>query len=103
MTEYAYAHQDPQPTEQFFKQTLKWFDESAFIGRYTYFGAFRSDVSNVGSNAAFLSNSGGLTTIGAQYLGLNTTGENNASHSKVSLPSVDLLAVVLAVVVKTIM
>ena len=103
MTEYAYAHQDPQLTEQFFKQTLKWFDESAFIGRYTYFGAFRSDVSNVGPNAAFLSNSGGLTTIGAQYLGLNTTGENNASHSKVSLPSVGLLAVVLAVVVKTIM
>ncbi|EXM27378.1 hypothetical protein RAB80_013422 [Fusarium oxysporum f. sp. vasinfectum] len=103
VTEYAYAHQDPQLTEQFFKQTLKWFDESAFIGRYTYFGAFRSDVSNVGPNAAFLSNSGGLTTIGAQYLGLNTTGENNASHSKVSLPSVGLLAVVLAVVVKTIM
>ncbi|KAI1059946.1 hypothetical protein LB506_008608 [Fusarium annulatum] len=103
VTEYAYAHQDPQPTEQFFKQTLKWFDESDFIGRYNYFGAFRSDVSNVGPNAAFLSNSGGLTTIGAQYLGLNTTGENNASHSKVSLPSVGLLAVVLAAVVKTIM
>ncbi|EKJ71080.1 hypothetical protein NXS19_007587 [Fusarium pseudograminearum] len=100
VTEYAYAHQDPKPTDSFFKQTLKWFDESEFIGRYTYFGAFRSDVSNVGPNAAFLSSSGSLTTIGAQYLGLNTTGENSASHSKVSLPSVGCLALILAVFVK---
>ncbi|KAM0548528.1 hypothetical protein ACHAPJ_009851 [Fusarium lateritium] len=103
VTEYAYAHQDPSPTEAFFKQTLKWFDESDFIGRYTYFGAFRSGVSNVGPNAAFLTDSGGLTTIGSQYLGLNTTGENSASQSKVSLPSVGILALVLAAVVKTVM
>ncbi|KAF5019830.1 hypothetical protein F66182_8155 [Fusarium sp. NRRL 66182] len=100
VTEYAYAHQDPAPTEAFFKQTLKWFDESDFIGRYTYFGAFRSSVSNVGPNAAFLESSGDLTTIGAQYLGLNTTHVNSALQSRVG--SVGLVALVLAALVKMI-
>ncbi|KAJ3520302.1 hypothetical protein NM208_g13762 [Fusarium decemcellulare] len=102
ITEYAYAHQDPAPTDAFFQQTLKWFDESDFIGRYTYFGAFRSGVSNVGPNAALLNNQGGLTTIGAEYLGLNTTGsEDNAAPSSMSLPHVGFLALVLAAVLKT--
>ncbi|KAJ4011387.1 hypothetical protein NW752_007077 [Fusarium irregulare] len=103
VTEYAYAHQNPKPTDEFFEQTLKWFDESKFIGRYTYFGAFRSDISSVGPNAALLSNRGSLTTIGAQYLGLNTTGENSASQAKFNLPSVGILSLILAVILKTAM
>ncbi|KAF4976599.1 hypothetical protein FZEAL_6759 [Fusarium zealandicum] len=94
VTEYALAHQDPTSTESFFKQTLEWFDKSKFIGRYTYFGAFRSGVSNVGPNAAFLTNSGGLTNIGAKYLGLNSTStEGNSAPSGMNLPGLGLLLV----------
>ena len=74
ITEYAYAHRDPAPTNKLLDQSLTWFDQTSWIGRYTYFGAFRSDVSNVGPNAPFLDQNGKLTTIGQEYLGINGTG-----------------------------
>ena len=39
------------------------------ITHYSYFGAFRSDVSNVGANAAMLTQDGKLTDIGSWYMG----------------------------------
>lgn len=45
-----------------------------YIQRYSYFGSFRSDVSNVGPNSAFLTQKGELTDIGAWYLGQKATG-----------------------------
>ncbi|KPM38295.1 hypothetical protein AK830_g8279 [Neonectria ditissima] len=74
ITEYAYANQDLQPTEDFFNQSASYFDRLSYVGRYTYFGAFRSYTSNVGPNAPFLNNDGELTTIGIEYLGINGTG-----------------------------
>jgi hypothetical protein len=44
------------------------------ITRYSYFGSFRSDASNVGPNAAMLTQDGKLTDIGSWYLGGNATG-----------------------------
>ncbi|KAK7403803.1 hypothetical protein QQX98_010445 [Neonectria punicea] len=79
ITEYAYANQDIQPTEDFYTQTENYFDRLAYVGRYTYFGAFRSYTSNVGPNAVFLNNDGELTTIGVEYLGLNGTGVSPTS------------------------
>lgn len=46
-----------------------------YIQRYSYFGSFRSDVSNVGPNAAMLTQKGELTDIGAWYLGQAATGK----------------------------
>ncbi|KAF2711799.1 glycoside hydrolase family 128 protein [Pleomassaria siparia CBS 279.74] len=43
------------------------------ITHYSYFGAFRSDVSNVGPNAAMLTQKGQLTDIGSWYLGGSAT------------------------------
>ena len=48
------------------------------ITHYSYFGAFRSDVSNVGPNAAMLTEEGKLTDIGSWYLGGVAT--NNIPH-----------------------
>lgn len=45
---------------------------------YAYFGAFRSTVSNVGPNNAFLTGKGKLTDMGANYLGQEETG--NVPH-----------------------
>ena len=44
------------------------------ITHYSYFGAFRSSVSNVGPNAAMLTEKGELTDIGSFYLGGSATG-----------------------------
>jgi hypothetical protein len=43
------------------------------VTHYSYFGAFRSDVSNVGTNAAMLTEKGQLTDIGSWYMGGKAT------------------------------
>lgn len=45
-----------------------------YVDKYSYFGAFRSDTSNVGPDAAMLTQKGELTDIGAWYLGQEATG-----------------------------
>lgn len=45
-----------------------------YVDKYSYFGAFRSDVSNVGPEASMLTQNGELTDIGAWYLGQEATG-----------------------------
>lgn len=47
---------------------------NSYVEKYAYFGAFRSDVSNVGPDAAMLTQDGELTDIGAWYLGQEETG-----------------------------
>jgi hypothetical protein len=45
------------------------------VARYSWFGAFRSVVSNVGPNQGMLDPYGNLTDIGSWYLGGNATGK----------------------------
>ena len=47
----------------------------SYVTHYSYFGSFRSDVSNVGPNAAMLTQKGDLTDIGSWYLGGTATGK----------------------------
>lgn len=74
ITEYNLADQDLQTTQAFYNTSAEYFDRLDFVERYSLFGAFRSDVSNVGPNAAMLSADGELTDIGAWYLGRQGTG-----------------------------
>ncbi|KAL7938299.1 hypothetical protein V8C35DRAFT_330257 [Trichoderma chlorosporum] len=74
VTEYALPNQALDVTQQFFNQSASYLDGFATIERYSYFGAFRSDTSNVGPNAVFLDNAGHLTDIGSEYLGFGPTG-----------------------------
>lgn len=75
LTEFNYDHQSLAVTKEFYQWATAWLDGLNFIERYAFFGAFRSDVSNVGPNAAMLSDQGGLTDIGLWYLGRNGSGE----------------------------
>ncbi len=56
-------------------------DTYSYITRYSYFGAFRSDVSNVGPNSAMLTENGELTDIGSWYLGRPATGAVPSSQA----------------------
>lgn len=58
-----------EATQDFFNTSAEYFDRLDSVGRYSYFGSFRSDVSNVGPNAAMLTQKGELTDIGSWYLG----------------------------------
>ncbi|KAG6014517.1 hypothetical protein E4U43_006447 [Claviceps pusilla] len=84
VTEYAYAHQDLQTTQAFYNQTADYFEKLDYLGRYSYFGAFRSSNSNVGANAAFLNQDGKLTDIGSWYSGFAATGVNPGSDGAIS-------------------
>lgn len=97
ITEYAYAHQDLKPTQEFYNQTIDYFDKLDSIGRYSYFGAFRSTNSNVGANAAFLDKSGKLTDIGSWYLGFAATGVTPES-SKAALLEPTVGSLILGVI-----
>jgi hypothetical protein len=61
--------------------SAEYFDRLDYVERYSYFGSFRSDASNVGPNAAMLNNKGQLTDIGSWYLGGKATG-NQPTVSK---------------------
>jgi len=74
ITEYNDNNQDLKTTQSFYNTSAEYFDRLESVERYSYFGAFRSDVSNVGPNAAMLSVNGSLTDIGAWYLGRQATG-----------------------------
>ncbi len=74
ITEYNFNDQDLATTQSFYNISAEYFDRLEYVERYSLFGAFRSDVSNVGPNAAMLSRGGELTDIGAWYLGRSATG-----------------------------
>lgn len=57
-----------------FNTTIEYLDKLSSVERYSWFGSFRSDVSNVGPNAAFLTAQGQLTNIGSWYLGGSGSG-----------------------------
>ena len=56
----------------------------SYVERYSYFGSFRSSVSNVGPNEAMLDQNGQLTDIGAWYLGGPATGNIPGAASSIS-------------------
>ena len=74
VTEFAYERQPLNATQAYYNMTLEYFDRLDYIKRYSYFGSFRSDVSNVGPNVAMMNSQGKLTDIGSWYVGGNATG-----------------------------
>lgn len=97
VTEFAFNDEPLNSTQQFYNQSTEYFDKLDLIEKYAYFGPFRSDVSNIGPNAAFLTQDGKLTDIGSWYLGGDATGNIPSSKggSTFSIPS-GLLACVAA-------
>lgn len=74
VTEYAYSHRNLDETQEFYRQSEEYLDRHENVDRYSYFGAFRFHVSNIGPNATFLNVDGKLTDIGLWYLGLSGSG-----------------------------
>lgn len=72
--------------------------ELRYVDRYSYFGAFRSSVSNVGPDSAMLDQNGQLTDIGSWYLGGSATGnipKGASNNMQSNLPFVWTMFVVL--------
>ncbi|KAK4033935.1 alkali-sensitive linkage protein 1 [Parachaetomium inaequale] len=104
ITEYNLNDQNLETTQSFYNMSAEYFDRLDFVERYSFFGAFRSDVSNVGPNGAMLSTNGSLTDIGAWYLGRQATGilpTSKSSGFRLVIPqaSIAVLTALLAVAV----
>ncbi|KAI1419961.1 glycoside hydrolase family 128 protein [Xylaria sp. FL1777] len=96
ITEYNFNDQDLPTTQKFYNTSSEYFDRLDSVARYSYFGSFRSDDSNVGANAVMLNNDGELTDIGSWYLGGTATGVDPQS-GRAGRPQVSvLLAITLA-------
>ncbi|KAF3085237.1 hypothetical protein TWF706_000545 [Orbilia oligospora] len=67
LTEFADSKDTADNTRQYISQVLPQLDSTLYIERYSYFGASRELVSNVGPNAALLDNDGKLKPIGRAY------------------------------------
>ncbi|PVH97277.1 glycoside hydrolase family 128 protein, partial [Periconia macrospinosa] len=75
VTEWGFGEAGLEDTQRMFKMSVALLDRWPAVERYAYFGAFRSDVSNVGPNAAMLTEGGLLTDIGSWYMGGEATHE----------------------------
>lgn len=82
-----------EQTQGFFNMSAEYFDRLPSVERYSYFGSFRSDVSNVGPNAAMLTQKGELTDIGSWYLGGAATGKVGKAGNGKSAASTEVVAV----------
>lgn len=104
-TEFAFNHQDVLPSQEFFNLTMEYFDRMDNVEKYSWFGSFRSDVSNVGPNSALLNQDGELTYIGAWYMNKDRSaagsetgiGPNSGSLKSFSFATLGLMAVGAAV------
>ncbi|KAL1594359.1 hypothetical protein SLS60_010119 [Paraconiothyrium brasiliense] len=75
VTELALPQADVEATVQMMNLTLPYLDELEYVERYAWFGAFREGDANewTGDGVTLFSNDGGLTDLGALYMG----GEQN--------------------------
>jgi hypothetical protein len=71
VTEMALPQQDAENTVGMMNQTLPYLDKLEYVERYSWFGAFRTDDANewTGDGVALFDDNGGLTELGALYLG----------------------------------
>jgi len=101
VTEFADADDTLLNSQSFYNQSVTFLDQLDYVERYSYFGTFRSDASNVGLNTAFLTNKGQLTNIGSWYLGGSATGnvpEGSGGRLGVSIALVCLSTLTLFII-----
>lgn len=68
VTEVGFPHQDEEPTIEMFRSSIEYMDRLEYVERYSWFGSFRADVSNVGPHNAMMDDRGRLTDLGREYL-----------------------------------
>jgi len=99
ITEYALPNDTLANTQSFFNSSAEYFDRIDYIERYSYFGSFRSPVSNVGPNAAMLDGKGQLTDIGSWYLGGAATNNIPTTSAAARVAAISMWSALVSVAV----
>lgn len=76
VTELGVPGADSDTNQAVMAQTLPYLDQLAYVERYAWFGEFRPDGANnwTGPGLAMFENDGGLSDLGALYLGGEANG-----------------------------
>lgn len=107
VTEMGLPQQSTDNTVQMMNQTLPYLDKLDYVEKYAWFGAFRTSDANpwTGKGVALFDGSGGLTDLGALYLGNGFSkgqkgpGEGVASGVRVDMGMAVALCVCAAIFV----
>lgn len=96
VTELGLPQQSADATVGMMNQTLPYLDGLDYVERYAWFGAFRTDDANewTGDGVALFDDDGGLTELGAVYMGDGFTEGQKGEGSGAGVLSVNLIAVV---------
>ena len=95
ITEMALPQADEDATFAMMNETLPNLDSRDDVQAYAWFGAFRTDDANewTGKSVSLFDGDGGLTKLGAEYLGGEEKGfEEGMSQGVFTVPSKGLLA-----------
>ncbi|KAF1995744.1 glycoside hydrolase family 128 protein [Amniculicola lignicola CBS 123094] len=84
ITELALPQQSEQETVNMMNVTLPYLDELDYVERYAWFGDFRRKDADewAGDNVAMFDDDGGLTALGALYLGGEANGFEEGQEGK---------------------
>ncbi|KAF2744104.1 glycoside hydrolase family 128 protein [Sporormia fimetaria CBS 119925] len=76
VTEMALPQAGVEETVAMLNQSLAYLDELEYVERYAWFGSFRTDDANewTGDAVAMFDDDGGLTEVGAVYMGGESSG-----------------------------
>ncbi|KAJ4339878.1 hypothetical protein N0V87_002816 [Didymella glomerata] len=96
ITEMGLPQQSAENTVGMMNQTLPYLDGLDYVERYAWFGAFRMDDANewTGDGVALFDDDGGLTELGALYMGEGFKEGQKGEGSGAGMLSVNMVAVV---------
>ncbi|KAF9878439.1 hypothetical protein CkaCkLH20_03931 [Colletotrichum karsti] len=89
VTEMALPQQDSDATLAMMNQSLTFLDDADYVEGYAWFGAFRKDEANgwTGKSVSLFDGDGGLTELGALYLGGDERGFEEGQKGEGSFAS----------------
>lgn len=95
VTEMGLPQESADATVAMMNQTLPYLDSLDYVERYAWFGAFRTDDANewTGDGVALFDDDGGLTELGALYMGGGFKEGQKGEGSGAGMLSVNLAAV----------
>lgn len=105
VTELGLPQQDADATVGMMNQSLPYLENLTYVERFAWFGAFRTDDANAwtGDGVALFDDDGGLTELGALYMGDGFAEGQKGEGSGAGTLGTNLVAVVAAGLVTVVM
>ncbi|KAF4440346.1 hypothetical protein F53441_12294 [Fusarium austroafricanum] len=98
ITEMALPKEDEDATFNMMNESLSYLDGAKDVEAYAWFGAFRTNDANewTGKSVSLFDKHGGLTKLGAEYLGGEAKGfEEGQSKGSIQTPSKSIMLVMM--------